>query len=236
MSRFSCAVGSLLLSIMAVVVAGCGGDSGPNATADYSPAESGAPRTDAAPASDFSASPAFAASSGAAASRSYADVEAAPVERARETESVKAAEETSFAPNNGRQSGVLTAGSFDDVEQFADYLEFLCRNPHQVQQCQLPLPPSTQQTIISVTDTDGKPLGNVRCVVKQAAAGQTERVLLDRTTASDGRNSLEEMADAAGRWEVAPPHYCRSAIGQDPTRCRGTDRGRAKLPPEDEVR
>lgn len=206
MSRFSCAVGSLLLSIMAVVVAGCGGDSGPNATADYSPVETGAPRTDAAPASDFSSSPALAASSGAAESRSYADVEAAPVERARETESVKAAEETSFAPNNGRQSGVLTAGSFDDVEQFADYLEFLRRNPYQVQQCQLPLPPSTQQTIISVTDTDGKPLGNVRCVVKQAAAGQTERVLLDRTTASDGRLMLLSDGTHCRTQQAQPLH------------------------------
>ncbi len=206
MSRFSCAVASLLLSIMAVVVAGCGGDSGPNATADYSPAESGAPRTDAAPARDFSASPAFAASSGAEASRSYADVEAAPVERARETESVKAAEEKPFATNNGRQSGVLTAGSFDDVEQFADYLEFLRRNPYQVQQCQLPLPPSTQQTIISVTDTDGKPLGNVRCVVKQAAGGQTERVLLDRTTASDGRVMLLSDGTHCRTQQAQPLH------------------------------
>lgn len=190
MSRFSCPIALLLLSLIAVIVAGCGGESGPNATADYFSAESGPTETGVAPTRNFSASPALEASSGAKESRSHADVEAAPVELARKAEPVKAAEEKPFAPNNGRQSGVLTAGSFDDVEQFADYMDFLRCNPQHVRQCQLPLPPATQQTIISVTNTDGKPLGNVRCVVKQTAAGQTERVLLDRTTASDGRVML----------------------------------------------
>lgn len=206
MSRFSCPVALLLLSIIAVVVAGCGGDSGPNATADYFSAESGVPETGAAPTGNFSESPAPEASSGVKESRSYADVETAPVERARETEPIKAAEEKPFSPNNGRQSGVLTAGSFDDVERFADYMDFLRRNPQHVRQCQLPLPPATQQTIISVTDTDGKPLGNVRCVVKQTAAGQTERVLLDRTTASDGRVMLLSDGTNCRTQQAQPLH------------------------------
>lgn len=216
MSHFSCPVALLMLSIVALAIAGCGVDSGPNSTADSFSATSGASESTAAPMMDFSGRSTPAASSPVAGSLPYTgaeafvDVETAPVERTRvselattesaksatygtaplETVPLKPAEEKPFAPNNSRQSGLLTAGSFDDVEKFGDYMDFLRRSPHQVQQCQLPLPPATQQTIISVTDLDGKPLGNVRCVVKQTVAGQTERVLLDRKTASDGRVML----------------------------------------------
>ncbi len=211
MSRFSCPVALLLLSLVALVIAGCGVDSGQNATADYSYAKSFSSQRSAAPTDDFSERSAPVASSGATESRSYPDVEVAPVETARidvpsRTESLRAVEERPFAPNNGRQSGVLTAGSIDDVNRFADYMDFLRRNPYHVQQCQLPLPPSTHQTIIHVTDTDGKPLGNVRCVVKQNVAGQTERVLLDRTTATDGRVMLLSDGTHGRNQQTQPLH------------------------------
>ena len=211
MSRFSCPVALLLLSLVALVVAGCGGESGSNTAAHSYSAKSTASDMSSTPTSDFSESLTSVASSGSTESRAHTDVEVAPIERPRtvepsRTEPFRPVEEKPFVPNHGRQSGVLTAGSFDDVEQFGDFMDFLRRNPQQVRQCQLPLPPVTQQTIISITDADGKPLGNIRCVVKQTLAGQTERVLLDRTTASDGRVMLLSDGTHCNTQQAQPLH------------------------------
>ena len=121
-------------------------------------------------------------------------------------ETVTASEEAPFRPSNGRQSGVLTAGSFDDVAQFHEYRSFLRRHQHVANRCQLPLPPEAQQTVITVTDTQGKPLGNVRCVVKQRGPQQSERVLLDRATGSDGRVMLLSDGRPHHQQQAQPLH------------------------------
>ncbi|MEZ6123306.1 MAG: vWA domain-containing protein [Planctomycetaceae bacterium] len=106
-------------------------------------------------------------------------------------ESVAPTKEKPFVPQNGRQSGVLTAGSFDDVANFSAYLDFLtnfrCRTQHQYQQLQssLPVQPQTQQTLITVTDGQGRPVTDARCVVTSG-----DRKLLDLRTGSDGRVTL----------------------------------------------
>jgi hypothetical protein len=93
-----------------------------------------------------------------------------------------------FTPRSGRQSGVLTAGSFDDVANYCEFTSFINRYRHQATTCRLPLNANLQQTVISVTDGQGKPLGDVRCVVKDLLAGQqSERLLLDMCTGTDGR-------------------------------------------------
>jgi Mg-chelatase subunit ChlD len=93
-----------------------------------------------------------------------------------------------FTPRSGRQSGILTAGSFDDVANYCEYTSFINRHHQQATTCQLPLNVNLQQTVISVTDGQGQPLGDVRCVVKDSPVGQqTERLLLDMRTGTDGR-------------------------------------------------
>ena len=118
--------------------------------------------------------------------------ESAPASRSRDLEAPAAVEEKPFVPNNGRQSVILTAGSFDDVAKFDDYLSFLRRNQHQAQQCRLPIPSNAQQTVIAVTDSEGKPLGDVRCVVQPSG-----KTVLDQCTGSDGRVML--LSDGTNR-------------------------------------
>lgn len=123
-------------------------------------------------------------------------------------------DEAPFRPSSGRQSGVLTAGSFDDVAHFDDYRSFLRRHQHAANRCGLPLPPDTQQTVITITDGQGRPLGNVRCVVKQCGGQQTERVLLDRATGSDGRVMLLSDGRPQHHQQAQPLHLQVYANGK----------------------
>lgn len=173
-------------------IAGCGGNHAPSENADFS-------RTPAASSSGSKAPQPISESVAAPATRhSFAEAEsptvAGPVtgsDHAITPVAADAVEDTAkekpFAPKNGRQSGILTAGSFDDVEKFDDYLSFLRRNQQRAQQCRVPVQCASQQTVIVVTDAQGKPFGDARCVVRQAAASQDGRVLLNRSTGSDGR-------------------------------------------------
>ena len=107
--------------------------------------------------------------------------------------------EEKFVPRSRRerQSGVLTAGSFDDVRNFTDFQSFLNQYAAGHRQSRW-IPAGCQQTVITVKDEQGTPLGNARCRVT-IADGQTERVLLDGTTGSDGRIMLlASHAAAAG--------------------------------------
>ena len=90
---------------------------------------------------------------------------------------------------NGLQSGSLTAGSFDDVSNFSDYQQFLRRYLSEAQRCKLPLDANGKQTLITVTDAAGKPIGDARCVVTfhQGQQSQAEEILVDSTTGTDGR-------------------------------------------------
>lgn len=93
-----------------------------------------------------------------------------------------------FIQQSGRQSGILTAGNVDDVANYFECTAFIKRYRHQATASQLPLNADLQQTVISVVDGRGQPLGDARCVVKESLAGQqSERVLLDMRTVTDGR-------------------------------------------------
>lgn len=112
-----------------------------------------------------------------------------------------AAREKAFVPESRRQrqSGTLTAGSFDDVQNFGDFQSFLqmC-GVHQRQSRWIPQ--GCQQTLITVRDQQGTPIGNAHCRVTIPSQNQQgEKVLLDGVTGSDGRIMLlAQHADAAG--------------------------------------
>ena len=97
--------------------------------------------------------------------------------------------EKPFQPNNAMQSGLLTAGSFDDVANYGEYASFIERHRHQMTTRQLPLNANSYPTVITVTDGQNRPVGDIRCVVKAAPIGQQQReqTLLDTCTGSDGR-------------------------------------------------
>lgn len=114
---------------------------------------------------------------------SVADVASSSIE-AMSDEAEGCCEDAPFTPKNDRQSGLLTAGSFDDVANFSDYVSFLARNPFHVRQCRLPVSETSCKTVIRVRDSNGEPLGNVRCVVQTSDSGKT---LIDRRTGTDGR-------------------------------------------------
>ncbi|HIE96333.1 MAG TPA: VWA domain-containing protein [Fuerstia sp.] len=179
MIRFTLALtitGGLLLCL----VTGCGGNSAPSGTA---PAKYMYSRSD----DDASGVPAVRSRGALPDSSAIADFETAPEATSFGAERHRAKD--GFTPRSGRQSGILTAGSFDDVANYCEYTSFINRYRHQATTCQLPLNANLQQTVIRVTDGQGKPLGDVRCVVKDPHAGQQqhERILLDMCTGTDGR-------------------------------------------------
>lgn len=116
----------------------------------------------------------------------------------------------SYTPESrrSRQSGVLTAGSFDDVQNFTDFQSFLslCGVAHRQSRW---IPTGCQQTLITVRDANGVPIGNARCRVT-VPTQSGENTLLDQTTGSDGRVMLlANHAMAAGsngfRLQIWPP-------------------------------
>lgn len=99
-----------------------------------------------------------------------------------------------FRPESrkNRQSGLLTAGSFDDVFNFGDFQSFLGRHRRSGTYRQSPWMPAanSSQTLITVTDGQGHPVGNARCRVSLISQNQKQPVLLDMTTGSDGKVML----------------------------------------------
>jgi len=96
--------------------------------------------------------------------------------------------EKEFVPRSNHQSGLLTAGSFDDVANFHEYLRLLQMNGHQLSHCQLPISTQMRQTIVRVTDGQGRPISDARCLI--TGAGNDQNVLLNLQTGSDGRTTL----------------------------------------------
>ena len=97
----------------------------------------------------------------------------------------------------GYQAGTLTAGSFDDHENFVDYQAYLDASASTTQSL-LPQYKLGRRVIIEVTDADGKPLGDARVVVRSRDR-QSPRMLLDTTTGSDGRALFLSRLDGAGQ-------------------------------------
>ncbi|MBL8809073.1 MAG: VWA domain-containing protein [Planctomycetaceae bacterium] len=93
-----------------------------------------------------------------------------------------------FVPRSGMQSGLLTAGSFDDVANYNEYLNLLRSNPHVVSNCRLPITADMRQTVLQVTDGQGRPVSHARCIV--TSPHNEQNVMLDLCTGSDGRTTL----------------------------------------------
>jgi hypothetical protein len=142
------------------------------------------------------------------------------------------------------QSGTLTAGSFDDHERFDDYQQFLSEVMQEDADEKLPRLAIGQRVMIHVRDQRGAPVGDARVVVRRAgpssevAEGQGP-VLLDLTTASDGRVMFLSGRDGAGSAgeflvTVYPPDQGEPVahemhVDQGPWRITLPD-ARAKLP------
>ncbi len=113
------------------------------------------------------------------------------------------------------QSGTLTAGSFDDVDNFSDYRQFVSKAMQQDAGEILPRWALGERVMIQVVTPDGEPVTDARVTVRPAAnqAGRSNdaAALLDLPTASDGRVMfLTGMDGAAPGGEylvtVVPPH------------------------------
>ncbi|MCH8252545.1 MAG: VWA domain-containing protein [Planctomycetes bacterium] len=94
------------------------------------------------------------------------------------------------------QSGLLTAGSFDDNLNLAVYESFVAdlfqENPDEL----LPYIPLGELVRITVLTQDGDPVGDARVVVH--SLGESQEPLIDLTTHSDGRVVLATGLDGGG--------------------------------------
>lgn len=107
-------------------------------------------------------------------------------------------------PNRHVQSGTLTAGSFDDHDRFEDYQQFLSDAMQQDAHEVLPRVERGRRVVISVVDSQGKPVGDARVVVRHVGSQST---VLDVGTAADGRVFLMADRGKAEQLEVSitPP-------------------------------
>jgi hypothetical protein len=93
------------------------------------------------------------------------------------------------------QSGTLTAGSFDDVEHFDDYRQFLSESMQRDSGEQLPRLALGDRVMIRVRDAQGQPVGDARLAVhaleqaEQSTANEipASPALAELVTGSDGR-------------------------------------------------
>lgn len=95
-----------------------------------------------------------------------------------------------FVPNSGRQSGLLTAGSFDDVANYSEFTAML-RNARGLSSvCQSLVSASHRQTLIRLCDQQGNPISNARCIVRRVNGAQTDAGAVELRTGTDGRAML----------------------------------------------
>ena len=127
----------------------------------------------------------------------------------RKSESRDRAPESPKRQDRHIQSGTLTAGSFDDNQRFDDYQQFLAEAMQQDGLEKLPRLAIGRRVVIQVQNQQGKPVGNARVVVRESERQSGRQgliidsdqasspVLMDLTTASDGRTMLLTGMDAA---------------------------------------
>ncbi|MDZ7616112.1 MAG: hypothetical protein U1E05_03860, partial [Patescibacteria group bacterium] len=95
--------------------------------------------------------------------------------------------------NRHLQAGTLTAGSFDDIERFADYQEFLSRVMQNDMAGALPRWAIGTRVMVQVVTANGEPVGDACVKVWPASSqsgptqGMAGSPLVELTTASDGR-------------------------------------------------
>lgn len=107
--------------------------------------------------------------------------------------------------NRNLQSGTLTAGSFDDIERFPDYQEFLSNAMQQDVAEILPRWAIGDRVIIQVVTPAGAPVADARVTVRPAnsqsdpSRAAARSSLLELTAASDGRVMFLTGMDGANR-------------------------------------
>ena len=103
------------------------------------------------------------------------------------------------------QSGILTAGSFDDNERFDDYRDFLSETLQKDANETFPRFALGERVMIQVTNDDGRPVGDARVTVQASGNenGNTNSKLLDLTTGSDGRVMFLTGIDGGGSRDFA---------------------------------
>ncbi len=103
------------------------------------------------------------------------------------------------------QSGTLTAGSFDDVQRFADYRRFISQ-AIEADTCRvLPVLPLGQRVMIHVSDEQGLPVSGARVVVRESSQHRQQSrrhhqhsTPFDLPTGTDGRTMFLTGLDAGG--------------------------------------
>jgi von Willebrand factor type A domain-containing protein len=121
-------------------------------------------------------------------------------------------------PERRIQSGTLSAGSFDDIERFADYRRFLSKAMQADAGGVLPELRLGQRVMIHVSDEQGLPVCNARVVVRESRRHAQQKSKRDRQpaapfdlpTGTDGRTMfLTGMDSGTGADEfsvtVRPP-------------------------------
>lgn len=116
---------------------------------------------------------------------------AKPAADARKSESETSSAKRPEGLNRNLQSGLLTAGSFDDVAKFDAFQDFLAKTLQNDPSETYPRFAVGERVLIQVVDGQGSPVGDARVVVQAADAAQTNnKSLIDLETCSDGRVTL----------------------------------------------
>ena len=96
------------------------------------------------------------------------------------------------------QSGTLTAGSFDDIDNFDSYQDFLSKTMQNDPGEVFPRYALGNRLLFHVTNEQGQPIGNARVVVRAPQSQADNESLLDVTTGSDGRVLFLTGMDSRG--------------------------------------
>ncbi len=137
-----------------------------------------------------------------AAKESPAESTTGPAEGGLVESSDKASSDESIRPpreesesRRQMQAGLLTAGSFDDHQRYGHFQEFLSKSQQNDPSETLPRMAIGRRAIIHVHNGQGEPISAARVVV---SSKQSQQVLLDTKTGSDGRTLFLTGIDHQG--------------------------------------
>lgn len=160
--------------------------SAPAEPSDSIPAGTSAPPASVSPKAPPAAGEVYSSSTTDHNPTEVASTDASRAEAASRAEDVH--REKEFVPRSAHQSGLLTAGSFDDVANYHEYVQLLQANRRHLPYCQMPITAEMRQTIIRITDGQGRPISDAQCLV--TGAGNNQDMMLNLRTGSDGRTTL----------------------------------------------
>jgi hypothetical protein len=176
-----------------------------------------------------SATPASSPTGGAIAPATPPPIDAAGESRTRETSPEPPREADDVArPREGReparqqiQSGLLTAGSFDDNQRLADYQKYVSKVLQHDSAESFPRFAVGERVVIQVADEQGRPVGGAKVVVR--SAGQESRELVSSITGSDGRVIFCTALDKAAGDKVFEVSVTPAGSAQAVTETRKLD-------------